>query len=225
MGYVVEAGLSSTKLVHGAPKYDTKSTPATEDLVAVRLKDVGPGTLQLGSSFAMALGDTTKKYEKAEEVLPSVTYGGKMSVMLLEVGARVWFYPRMAQVRQDVEGTARLSIPNGFLTPTLDLFPCFLEKQGLYGVVGAEHLFKLGSRFHVRPRAQVGAQGYDAKSERFHAQEVSVSSAVTALFGEGFYAAIRPSYTTLVSPSHYLADASFGGRSVAYVGFAVGAQR
>lgn len=225
VGYVVEAGLSSTKLSHGAPKYDTKSTPATEDLVAVRLKNFGPGVLQLGSSFAMALGDTTKKYEKAEEVVPAVTYGGKVGVLQLEVGGRVWLYPRMGQVRQEVEGIARVSLPNKYVTPTLDLFPCFMDKEGLYGFVGLEHLFKLGSHFQIRPRAHVGAQGYDVKSERFHAQEVSVSSAVTALFGEGFYAAIRPSYTTLVNPSHYLADASFGGRSVAYLGFAVGAQR
>lgn len=225
VGYVVEAGLSSTKLAHGAPKYDTKSTPATEELAAVRLKDFGPGVLQLGSSFAMALGDTTKKYEKAEEVVPTVTYGGKAGVTQIEVGGRVWLYPRMDQVRQEVEAIGRVSLPNKYVTPTLDLFPCFMDKQGLYGFVGLEHLFKLGAHLQIRPRAHVGGQGYDLKSERFHAQEVSVSSAVTALFGEGFYAAIRPSYTTLVSPSHYVADASFSGRSVAYLGFAVGAQR
>lgn len=38
-------------------------------------------------------------------------------------------------------------------------------------------------------------------------------------------AAFRPSYTTLVGPSRYYADASFGGRSTAYLGFAVGVQR
>jgi hypothetical protein len=225
IGYKVEAGVGSTKLTHGAPKYDTKSTPVTEDAVFARLKDLGPGTLQAGATFALALAPTTKKHEKSEELLPTVTYGGKLGPVQAEGGMRIYMYPRAEQQRQDIEGLARLSVPNRYVTPTLDVLPEFSEKRGVYAFVGAEHDFKLVSWLSIRPRLSFGEQGYALKSERLHAQDVTASAFVQAQLGGGLYAALRPSYSTLVGPDHYYKDPSVGGRSIAYLGFAVGAQR
>lgn len=225
IGYQLEGGVASTHMVRGAPKYDTKRTPATEDSMMIRLKNLGPGTLQLGTSFALALDHTVKKHGKSEEIVPIATYGGKLGPIQADVGMRVWTYPRMDQPRQDVEIVGRFSMPNKYIVPTFDVYPSIAEKQGASALLGVERRFNLTSWLSVRPRCSYGMQGYDLNREHFHAHDFQVSSQVTAQSRDGFYASVRPLYSYLTGPSEFYKDPTFSGRSTGYIGMTFGVQR
>lgn len=223
-GYQLEGGIASTHMVHGLPKYDTKRIPATEDLAMVRVRNLGPGTLTFGTTFALALDTTVKKHSKSEEFFPMAMYGGRVGPLQVEVGGRVFVFPRMDQARQDIEVIGRVSYPNKYVTPTFDSFSEVSEKKGEWATVGLERRIDFTTWLSIRPRVSYGMQGYELKSERFHAQDVTASAFLTATTKDGFYASLRPAYYYVAGPEHYYKDPSFAGRSTGYFGFMVGSQ-
>ncbi len=225
-GYQFEAGIANTHLGHGSPKWDTKTTVGTEDLATLRLRNLGGGTFTAGAAFAVPFGRTRATRPISLEIHPIAVYLRDFGAVRTELGAQANFYPRrVGQVRGEVEGILKLSIPNKVLTPVLELYPEVVARGGLYASIGAEHAVRFTSWLNAFARLSSGAQGYVQGHEAPHAQDVTLNGQVRAELGEGFYVALRPMYATRLAPARYYADPSFAGRSFAYVNFSFGAER
>jgi hypothetical protein len=223
-GYQVEAGAASTRVSKGSAKFATKTTPTTEDLAMLRVSGMGPGQLTIGSTFYAALASAAGQPTSSMEVDPQAFYGGRVGPVHMGAGFKLTLLPRAADVDAAYEGIARFSVPNRFVTPTLEVLPELVQKRGFYSVFGLERSFKIASWLSIKPRGSLGEQGYEVKSERPHFQDLTGSVQVKADITDTFYALVRPAASYLTGPDHFYKDPSFGGRSVAYLAFAIGAQ-
>lgn len=225
-GYRLETGIANTHLGHGSPKWDTKTTVGTEDLATFRLRNLGGGTFTGGAAFAVPFGRTRAARPISLEIHPLAVFLRDFGPVRTELGAQANFYPRrVGQVRGEVEGILKLSIPNKVLIPIIELYPEVVARGGLYASIGAEHRIRFTTWLNGFARLSSGAQGYVQRNEAPHAQDVTLSGQVRAELGEGFYVALRPMYATRLAPSRYYADPSFAGRSFAYANVSFGAER
>lgn len=225
LGYQMEAGVSSTHLGHGAPKWDGRFKPGTEDLAALRVKNLGGGLLTGGSSFALALGPTPMTRRVSMEVHPFALFVRDFGALRTETGVQANFYPRAVQPRGEVEGIFRWSMLHQVLTPFVELFPEVVARGGAYVAAGVERGFSPTRRLALAVRISAGAQAYIQGSERVHGQDVTVAGAAKLVLTDGVYVALRPAYGTGIAPAERYADASLAGRSFGYVNLSVGFER
>jgi hypothetical protein len=224
IGYKAEAGVASTHMSQGVPKYATKSTPATEDFVGLRLKLGRFGTLMAGSGASIALASASSQPKSSTEFVPTVLHSVKIAPVSLAAGFRIKFQPRADVSDAAYEGLFKASLPNGYLTPVIELWPEVVRKRGLYAEMGVEHDFTIG-HFSLVPRATFGVQGYDEKSEHLHPNELMATVPGKWSFGDGLYALIKPGYSYLIGPDKFVKDPSPGGRGAAFALLAFGAER
>ncbi len=226
ISYQLEAGVASTHVTRGVPRYDAKSIPSLYNLVNLRVRGLGPGVLSLGGTSALALAPTPETRGRSLELLPTITYGGRIGPMQLDVGARLFLFPRAEVVDAQYEGVVRASLPNPYLTPTLEIYPEVRRRKGAFVIVGLERTFNPSRWLRIRPRVAASEQGYVVNDERPHGQDVTASVQVHVSVPESpFYVVARPAYSVLAGPDRLYDDPSFSGRSVAYATVSLGVQR
>ena len=224
VGYQIELGASTTYVVRGASQGATKSTPSTEDLMVLRFRDLGPGQLSVGNAFAMPFAGLAGQPQFAMNIIPFTAYQLMLGPVQTTVGFAVKFFPNAEVVDGQYEGLTRVALPNRYLTPFVEVFPELVRRRGVYAAAGVDREILAGA-FSFRPRVLVGAQGFSASSESFHANEATAMLVARAKLGAGFYAQLTPAYSVLIGPERYVSDSSWSGRSVAYAAFGIGVER
>jgi hypothetical protein len=223
LGYQAELGVASTHLWQGVWQYRTKSTPASEDYAGVRLKLGRYGTIAAGVGATLALSSPSSQPDGGMELLPTIAHGVHLAPFHVTTGLRVLLFPRADLVDRKYEGFIEASLPNAYVTPVVEISPEVVRERGVYAFAGVEHKFTLG-HLTVTPHAHFGIQGYDEDSERLHPNEIMVTVPAKWSLGGGLYALLKPGYSVLVEPDHYLKDPSFSGRSLAFAVFCFGAE-
>lgn len=223
----IEVGVGSTFVVRGFPFYRSRTDPATLSSVLVTLKNLGPGSLTLGSFHSSALTRPTRHNGLSPELDPIAFYGLPIGDHVhTTFGYFAHISPDLAQPDAMHEVLATVSLEKLLVRPAVEVYAEFARMYGAYANVNVSKQFAFGA-VSVEPKILVGAHGYDQPFGGFLSlplalREVTASVAVTWRFAEPFYVVARGAYSYAAIPNWFHED-SFLGRSTPFAGLALGA--
>jgi len=224
IGFQLESAAASVHVSRGNSRGATKTTPATEDLAALRVRGLGAGVLSLGTSFSAPFTRTANQPRNAMDVIPFVNYRAPLSPLEMTGGFVLKIFPDAEIVDGQYEILTRVAYPNKWITPAIEILPEVLRRRGAYAAVSLEHDFVYGP-VSIRPRVLLGSQGFDLEDEPFHVNELTAIALARVMLGSGFYAMARPGFSLMLAPARYVDDPTWRGRSLAYVAVGMGVER
>jgi hypothetical protein len=221
--YDVEAAVGTTFVARGIPQYATRTDPASLNKVMLRLENLGPGALTVGTYSETALVHPSRQKGAQLEYDPIAFYGIKAGEHFrASAGYFMHVWPGAATPSTWHEAFATVALDKLVVRPALAVYYEFIRANGAYATAGLSKTFTSG-KLGLTLGAQAGVHGYDGVP--FALREVTASVGGEWKFADPFYVSVRGAYSYTGARNYDPSRDSFLGRSAPVAMLAFGASR